>query len=198
MVSNRMTDGVGKRIVDALKQQDNIEIKPTENVYENNEVEEQSEFDSSFDDVELTADTNYTEPVQNNYQTNDYVRNDYPHMTFDNVQNRDYQNDMDDFEIPSNVAVLRQLINKLPAGVSKQTGAQIIKQTMEALGISMQSVLQEAQQVQDNLNSSVKDCQSSIVEHKKQINALERQTQKLQKQYSVLNDIISLFVQTNI
>lgn len=193
MVSNRMTDGVGKRIVDALKQQDNLEIRPVEDISSNEESFEQPEYDNTFnEDTDFSDDVSYTETPQNNYSHTDYSQ-----MTFENVQNREYQNDVEDFEIPSNVAVLRQLINKLPAGVSKQTGAQIIKQTMEALGISMQSVLQEAQQVQDNLNGSVKECQASIVEHKKQINALERQTQKLQKQYSVLNDIISLFVQTS-
>ena len=49
---------------------------------------------------------------------------------------------------------LKKLIAKLPSGVTRQTGAQIIKQTMEALGISMKSVLQDAQQVQENLKVS--------------------------------------------
>ena len=106
--------------------------------------------------------------------------------------------ELDDLDMPANVAVLKQLIYQLPSGVSKQTGAQIIKQTMEALGISMKSVLQEAQQVQDNLNNTSRECQSSIVEYKKQITVLERQSQKLQRQSASLNDIISLFVQTGI
>ena len=109
-----------------------------------------------------------------------------------------FASELDGFEIPANIAVLKQLINQLPAGVSKQTGAQIIKQTMEALGISMKSVLQEAQQVQESLNNSSRECQTSIMEYKKQIGMLERQSQKLQKQYAALNDIISLFIQTNI
>ena len=104
---------------------------------------------------------------------------------------------VDDMDLPSNVAVLKQLITKLPANVSKQTGALIIRQTMEALGISMNSVLNEAQQVQENLNNSALECQNSIVEYKKQINILEAQTQKFQRQYAAVNDIISLFVQTN-
>jgi len=103
----------------------------------------------------------------------------------------------DDMELPANVAVLKQLIAKLPSGVSKQTGAQIIKQTMEALGISMAGVLQEAQQVQESLNQSARDCQNNILEYKKQINVLEAQAHKYQKQFAVVNDIISLFIQTN-
>ena len=121
-------------------------------------------------------------------------------MTFTQAPafNEAYSAEIDDFEIPTNVAVLKQLIGQLPAGVSKQTGAQIIKQTMEALGITMKGVLQEAQQVQENINMASRDCQASIIEHKKQIGLLERQAQKLQKQYSALNDIISLFIQTNL
>lgn len=203
MVSNRMTDGVGKRIVDALKQQDSIEIRPAETSYSNNETYEQvsydnnvnnvdnyteSSFDNSFDDIEISDNRTFEDKPQIEYQQ----------FTDYNTPAKNFTTETDDFEMPANVAVLRQLINKLPSGVSKQTGAQIIKQTMEALGISMKSVLQEAQQVQDNLNNSVRECQSSIVEHKKQINELEKQTQKLQRQYSALNDIISLFIQTNL
>ena len=58
------------------------------------------------------------------------------------------------FEMPANIAVLKKLISQLPSGVSRHTGAQIIKQTMEALGISMKSVLQDAQQVQESLKVS--------------------------------------------
>ena len=104
---------------------------------------------------------------------------------------------IEEMELPTNVAVLRQLISKLPSNVSKQTGAMIIKQTMEALGISMTNVLQEAQQVQENLTQSVRECQTSVLEHKKQINILEVQAQKYQRQFAAVNDIISLFIQTN-
>lgn len=114
------------------------------------------------------------------------------------MEKDNFASDLEGFEIPTNIAVLKQLINQLPAGVSKQTGAQIIKQTMEALGISMKSVLQEAQQVQESLNNSARECQTSIMEYKKQINVLEKQSHKLQRQYAALNDIISLFIQTNI
>ena len=103
----------------------------------------------------------------------------------------------DSFEMPANITVLKKLISQLPSGVSRHTGAQIIKQTMEALGISMTGVLQEAQQVQESLNQSVRDCQTNILEYKKQISMLEAQAQKYQRQFAVVNDIISLFIQTN-
>lgn len=72
----------------------------------------------------------------------------------------------DAFEMPANITVLKKLISQLPSGVSRHTGAQIIKQTMEALGISMKSVLQDAQQVQENLKVSARECQASIQEYK--------------------------------
>ena len=96
----------------------------------------------------------------------------------------------------SNIIILKKLISQLPSGVTRHTGAQIIKQTMEALGISMKNVLKEAQEVQDNLKESAKECQATIQEYKKQITALEKQSQNYQKQYGALNDLISLFIQT--
>lgn len=102
----------------------------------------------------------------------------------------------DDFEYPGNVAVLRQLITKLPSGVSKQTGALIIKQTMEALGISMGSVLQEAKQVQETLSNNSRECQNTVAEYRKQIGILETKAQNYQRQASIMNDIINLFIQT--
>lgn len=193
MATNRIAEGVGKKIVEALKQQSEMEIQ---NVVENPEPIQETIYNE--------------EPVEFNYEENSYenFNTEYQQsvnqnvMTFNQQQKsnhtQSFASDLDDADIPNNVAVLKQLIGQLPSSVSKQTGAQIIKQTMEALGISMKGVLQEAQQFQDNLNNSSRECQTSIIEHKKQISILEQQSQKLQRQYTALNDIISLFVQTNI
>ena len=102
-----------------------------------------------------------------------------------------------EFTIPSNVAVLKRLITQLPQGVSKQTGAQIIRQTMEALGISMSTVLSEAQNFQDGLNTSVRECVSTIQEYKNNIKNLEKQVSDYQKQSAQVNDLISLFIMTD-
>ena len=99
-------------------------------------------------------------------------------------------------DMPSNILILKKLISQLPSGVTRHTGAQIIKQTMEALGISMKSVLKEAQDVQDNLKASGRECQATIQEYRKQIANLEKKSQSYQKQYGALNDLISLFIQT--
>ena len=225
MVSNRITEGVGKKIVEALKQQSDIEIQnvvenpapveeeqttPEENeviyneeepIYENDET-----ADDSVEETETSAETyigtpNFGSTAQDftNKFSNPHIMNFAQPAPIQSIMEKEsFASELDGFEIPTNIAVLKQLINQLPAGVSRQTGAQIIKQTMEALGISMKSVLQEAQQVQESLNNSARECQTSILEYKKQINVLEKQSQKFQRQYSALNDIISLFVQTSL
>ena len=221
MVNNRMTEGVGKKIVEALKQQSDIEIK---NVVDNSaqtapepvvENEPEIEFTNNTDE-DMSSDISFNdEPIVQQepiVETNDYIPHKFtmpntmantmsfnqPAQTQTVIEKDNFASDLEGFEIPTNIAVLKQLINQLPAGVSKQTGALIIKQTMEALGISMKSVLQEAQQVQESLNNSARECQASIMEYKKQISVLEKQAQKFQRQYSALNDIISLFIQTSI
>ncbi len=207
MVSNKITEGVGKKIVEALKQQSDIEIQnvvdnavpPQEetDVQFSNDINYNDHFDDINDDVnDYQQDIDFSEHNETPVMPN--ITNQNTISFSPNTQQESFSNDLDGFEIPTNIAVLKQLINQLPAGVSKQTGAQIIKQTMEALGISMKSVLQEAQQVQESLNNSSRECQASIMEYKKQISVLEKQAQKYQRQYSSLNDIISLFIQTNI
>ena len=215
MASNRITEGVGKKIVEALKKQSDIEIIPVPESHfntqeepmpqpeveyvENNEEEIQPEL--TFEAATYSEPSFTPPPVMPQPQISRPAYTQQPAMnnssfaansTMDSISN-----ELDGFEIPTNVAVLKQLISKLPSGVTKQTGAKIIKQTMEALGISMNSVLQEAQQVQEGLNNSARDCQTTIIEYRKQINLLEKQAQKYQRQYAALNDIISLFIQTN-
>ncbi|CCY24949.1 unknown [Brachyspira sp. CAG:484] len=193
MASNRITEGVGKKIVEALKQQSDIEITPVNS--DNNEVVfNNPDFETENIATHTEEETilhNMDEPVMPSFNFGQKKEENLTSM------NELQTGAVDDMELPANVAVLKQLIAKLPSGVSKQTGAQIIKQTMEALGISMAGVLQEAQQVQESLNQSARDCQNNILEYKKQINVLEAQAHKYQKQFSVVNDIISLFIQTN-
>ena len=198
MATNKITDSVGKKIVDALKMQDTDMIsEPAEASKEVENFDKASEnpFDSEF------SMDNTTQEAENfntsfNYQNSSAIDNAFQQSLIQNLGASVIAEVQDDFDYPQNVAVLRQLIGKLPAGVSKQTGAIIIKQTMEALGISMKSVLQDAQQVQENLKVSARECQASIQEYKKQIMTLEKQSQSYQKQYSALNDLISLFIQT--
>ena len=204
MATNRITEGVGKKIVEALKQQSDIEINPVQEddsystpVYEAPESDIISAHKNILaEDSEPSDEIAAEQPASFTFANSQHI-NDTFNSTLLNFQQKENIQSVEDFELPPNVAVLKQLINKLPSGVSKQTGALIIKQTMEALGISMTGVLQEAQQVQESLNQSVRDCQTNILEYKKQISMLEAQAQKYQRQFAVVNDIISLFIQTN-
>lgn len=187
-------DSVGKKIVEALKKQAesyNIDDSTEQSLF--NDVEE-----NKFIRNEIANDDIFLESIQDsNIGFFDDIKEDKePLFNSDNTGNIGITEITENFEMPSNIAVLRKLISQLPSGVSRHTGAQIIKQTMEALGISMKSVLQDAQQVQETLKSSARECQGTIQEYKKQILLLEKQSQNYQKQYSTLNDLISLFIQT--
>ena len=198
MATNKITDSVGKKIVDALKMQDTDMIsEPAEASKEVENFDKASEnpFDSEF------SMDNTTQEAENfntsfNYQNSSAIDNAFQQSLIQNLGASVIAEVQDDFDYPQNVAVLRQLIGKLPAGVSKQTGAIIIKQTMEAHGISMKSVIEEAKQVQMALTNNAKDCQANIIEYKKQIGILEAKSQQYQKQASIMNDIINLFIRS--
>ena len=186
-------ESVGKKIVEALKRQaeNNINDEVATQAFAEPEISmgrlvEEKQEDDFFSDIDSAPKTDFFDDV--NIEKEPLFK--------DNLSQNLAENSADAFEMPANITVLKKLIAQLPSGVSRHTGAQIIKQTMEALGISMKSVLQDAQQVQENLKISAKECQGSIQEYKKQIMALERQSQNYQKQYSALNDLISLFIQT--
>lgn len=193
-------ESVGKKIVEALKKQaENMDFEtepvsfestpvtnpinndifassPSDDIFAEPAKPAKASVNNFFDDIEEEQDPFFVEPKP--------------------VQTPVVETMSESFEMPANITVLKKLISQLPSGVSRHTGAQIIKQTMEALGISMKSVLQDAQQVQENLKVSARECQASIQEYKKQILTLEKQSQSYQKQYSALNDLISLFIQT--
>lgn len=190
---------VGKKIVEALKKQaENIET--TEDMsYEQEETTALGSREESFVSHESDIFAEPETPVRPQKSAKNFFDDEEDSEPFYAEPKQTAIPSVettDTFEMPANIAVLKKLISQLPSGVSRHTGAQIIKQTMEALGISMKSVLQDAQQVQEGLKVSARECQASIQEYKKQILALEKQSQTYQKQYSALNDLISLFIQT--
>ena len=206
MAIENLNDGVGKKIVEALKMQadeatdENMITEEEPQISEDEEVVDETYsgeelisepdnddfLDTSFNDAETPVSPVHSQSA---------IDTAFNNSLSENLAGS-YMSVPDDIEYPANVAVLRQLISKLPAGVSKQTGALIIKQTMEALGISMSSVIQEAKQFQDMLSSNSKECQRNIVEYRKQIGILEAKTQQYQRQTALMNDIINLFIQT--
>lgn len=195
MQDKELPKNMGKKIVDALKQQDfedSTELN-NENLIENfDEADDisldeftQEEKETSFDfggnakDYQPVFSVNEDGVVKGNQDMKLSIEND---------------EDIEEFEMPNNINVLKRLISQLPTGVPRQTGAQIIRQTIEALGIPMKTVLQDAQRVRDCLNSSIKDCNYTIQEYKNNIRTLEKQAASYQRQLNKLNDIISLFV----
>lgn len=212
MADSKMNDSVGRKIVEALKMQ-STDVQEETPVNEVSGVDVDSQNEETFNnddfnldsqnfsndlpsDIQLKIQNQLKEPVQPQFQSS-YIDNAFQQSLARNLGDSDtFAQVPDDFDFPANVAVLRQLIAKLPAGVSKQTGATIIRQTMEALGISMQAVIQEAKQVQGTLIENSKECQSNILEYKKQIGILESKSQQYKRQSAVMNDIINLFIQS--
>ncbi|MCR5266666.1 MAG: hypothetical protein K6E29_08775 [Cyanobacteria bacterium RUI128] len=202
---SNLNEGVGKKIVEALKKQSEIESIGTIPSEPDPEAENLGVDVSALDEIANNGilspdfDESATE-VTDLSSMNDLFDDGFGDAqetteTFNDFMNRN-DKPSDNSDMPGNIVILRKLISQLPSGVTRHTGAQIIRQTMEALGISMKSVLTEAQEVQNNLKESSKECQMTIQEYKRKITNLEKQTQNYQKQYAALNDLISLFIQT--
>lgn len=102
-----------------------------------------------------------------------------------------------DTEFSSNVRTLIRLVNDLPEGVTKQTGAQIIRLTMEAMGISMEEVLTEAQSAQSEMLDAVRANIKKIEEYKTVIRKLESDIKYYQGKANELSEIIDLFILSN-
>ncbi|MBQ8848611.1 MAG: hypothetical protein IJ003_06670 [Candidatus Gastranaerophilales bacterium] len=193
MQEKELPKNMGKKIVDALKQQDFDEVTE-DNILGTEAFDDSDEF--SLDNIE--SDSKETafdfgasgKDYQPVFSVNEEEVEPNPDLKL-SIENEE---DVEEFEMPNNINVLKRLISQLPTGVPRQTGAQIIRQTIEALGIPMKTVLQDAQRVRDCLNSSIKDCNYTVQEYKSNIRTLEKQAASYQKQLNKLNDIIGLFV----
>ena len=209
-MADKISDNVGKKIVEALRMQNQpVEQEPVitdmaeETIVEQAEAPEQHTEGETFEPVfeeshdsdedKITLDIG---SILNN--TSSDIDNIFQNTLNQNLGSIDITEVKADFDYPNNVAILTHLISKLPAGVTKQTGALIIRQTMEALGIPMKSVIKEAQQVQQALTSRARECQKNIIDYKKQIATLEIKGQQYQKQAVSMNDIINLFLNTGV
>lgn len=208
-MAEKISDSVGKKIVEALKMQNSGAVV-AEEAPKSDDIEQEIDVQNSISE-DITEES-ISEPISSIDSNNDIEPEYQTPLSFDSsissqaaIDNAFTQSLSDNLggftaqtniEYPANIAVLNSLIAKLPTGVSKQTGALIIRQTMEALGISMQAVIQEAKQVQDDLTSRARECQKNIIDYRKQISMLELQAQQYQRQAVTMNDIINLFVHT--
>jgi SpoVK/Ycf46/Vps4 family AAA+-type ATPase len=102
-----------------------------------------------------------------------------------------------DTDFTGNVQTLIRLVSDLPEGVTKQTGAQIIRLTMEAMGISMEDVLSEAQAAQSDMLEAVRANIKKIEEYKTVIRKLETDIKYFQGKANELSEIIDLFILSN-
>jgi len=194
MQENELPKNMGKKIVDALKQQD---FDMTDELNNDSSIDEF--VDSDEISLDSLADSNEADSFDFGSNSKEYtpifsVNEEEIAPNPDMKLSIENEDDIEEFEMPNNINVLKRLIAQLPTGVPRQTGAQIIRQTIEALGIPMKTVLQDAQRVRDCLNSSIKDCNYTIQEYKSNIRTLEKQAASYQKQLNKLNDIIGLFV----
>jgi len=172
---SRLPDYVGKKIVEALRQ-DKEEaqiLEDTTNTFVPN-FSQQNDNEVAFDN-------------KSEFQTTSFSRQN------DSMESKI---EISDLDLPDNVMMLVKLINQLPTGVNRQIGAQIIRQTIEAMGISMKSVLSEAQYIQEDLGNSTQDCLNTIEEYKNNIKVLEQKITTYKKQATKLGELINLFVMT--
>lgn len=226
MTRNQLPDGVGKKIVEALKRQAEADITPItkkedniSNDISNNipltEIQDLKEVpyeqpinEEASDNVIVEEETfnlpsgiyqekpEESDSTKNIDQNNNIINRQEQYLYQENIKNQTLYG-TSQINIPANVATLKNLIATLPAGVTKQTGAQIIRQTLEAMGLPMTNVLKEAQGLQDELKSSTRECMLKIQDYKTQILQLENSVQEYQKNISQINDLISLFLLTN-
>ena len=223
MTRNQLPEGVGKKIVEALKRQAEADITPVEETNTSlggslplTEIEDLPELQyEPLNEVQGTGEDLIIEeepmvsegvfkvkeevapkPFMEQPMVQPVQQPQYNTVTLnqEKLQQAIIQSTNSKLAIPANVAILRNLINTLPVGVTKQTGAQIIKQTLEAMGIPMNSILKEAQVFQEELNSSTRECMIKIQEYKTQIMQLETSVQEYQQNITQVNDIVSMFL----
>jgi hypothetical protein len=205
MTNNQLPEGVGKKIVEALKRQAEADIAPI------NESEMDIINNVPLTKIEDIAEINYEDISEVATINEDIIIEEAPietlkepAMTIMEEVAQPVSQPQDTYKktvlqssniaVPANVVKLNNLINTLPAGVTKQTGALIIKQTLEAMGLPINAVLKEAQMFQEELNNSTKECMIKIQEAKNQIMQLENMVQSNQENVAHVNDIVSLFI----
>lgn len=227
MTRNQLPEGVGKKIVEALKRQAEADITPVSETssslnnlsIDNNKVLPEINLSPVNEEIE-TLNENliveeelpevlpqgvYQEKPEPPVEELKAAVTEQPMINLANAQaqiNEKLQQAIQSqaittVAIPQNVALLKNLIASLPVGVAKQTGAQIIRQTLEAMGLPISRVLKEAQVFQEELNGSTKECMLRIQEYKTNILQLEQSVQEYQRNITQINDLVSLFLMTD-
>jgi hypothetical protein len=165
---------------------------------------EDSLLDSVYASTPTKNDYNLEEdmsvsPVSLDFESLEAIPSPSPEMSFSrkpqlSMNHLAEPKPMYDTEYTNNVKTLINLVNNLPEGVTKQTGAQIIRLTMEAMGIAMEEVLSEAQSAQSEMLEAVRGNIKKIEEYKTVIRKLETDIKHYQGKANELSEIIDLFI----
>jgi hypothetical protein len=176
----KLPEGVGKRIIEALQS--------------NKSDEEEFQGFANYkgvQDYNAPEEPEYPEYKNYNY---DYNSQNVPAYQEELSQPQAQPLRGEASESSNNIDILVDLVTKLPPGVTRQTGAQIIRHTMEAMGIPMNKVLANAQRAQEELEQNVKNNINVIEEYRSKIKNLDKEIQLFRKKAQDLEDIISLFI----
>ena len=188
----KLPEGVGKKIVDALQKQNGNPIL-SEN--SNNDASlAYSPLNLSSEINNISLDESFDEEENLLSSVSEKINNLPSDISAKQSSAKVFENGLKEDELPKNVKMLLKLVSQLPPNVTKQTGALIIRQTIEAMGIPIKIVLTEAQQIQENLGFTVREYMNNIEEYRTNIKMMEEQIQVCKKQSRQLADLINLFI----
>lgn len=203
--TKKLPKGVGKRIVASLKNQE-VQADYEEEIVKELEYPNEAEAETEEEQVEETllcvAEEKQEPSEEEAYEC--YPQAQPKAARQEEPQYSEYSEYSEKYEynqekaaptpIISDVDTLLDLISRLPSGVTKQTGALIIRQTMEAMGMPMNKVLANAQSSQEELENNIRNNVNIIEEYRTNIKILEQEIQKFRRKAHDLEDIISLFI----
>ncbi len=188
----KLPEGVGKKIVDALQKQNGNPIL-SEN--SNNDASlAYSPLNLSSEINNISLDESFDEEENLLSSVSEKINNLPSDISAKQSSAKVFENGLKEDDLPKNVKMLLKLVSQLPPNVTKQTGALIIRQTIEAMGIPIKTVLTEAQQIQENLGFTVREYMNNIEEYRTNIKMMEEQIQVCKKQSRQLADLINLFI----
>ena len=188
----KLPEGVGKKIVDALQKQNGNPIL-SEN--SNNDASlAYSPLNLSSEINNISLDESFDEEENLLSSVSEKINSLPSDISAKQSSAKVFENGLKEDDLPKNVKMLLKLVSQLPPNVTKQTGALIIRQTIEAMGIPIKTVLTEAQQIQENLGFTVREYMNNIEEYRTNIKMMEEQIQVCKKQSRQLADLINLFI----
>lgn len=188
----KLPEGVGKKIVDALQKQNG---NPILNENSNNDASlAYSPLNLSSEINDISIDESFDAEEDLLSSVSEKINNLPSDISAKQSPIKMFENGLKEDELPKNVKMLLKLVSQLPPNVTKQTGALIIRQTIEAMGIPIKTVLTEAQQIQENLGFTVREYMNNIEEYRTNIKMMEEQIQVCKKQSRQLADLINLFI----